>query len=65
MNDFLSSKKHKQFMALRKRVHKVCSLLNRDCYLCKQMFPEIYVVCPYVRQVEHEALKALIKGKEP
>ena len=56
------SREWKQFMALRNEVHRVCADLNRDCYLCQQMFPYIYSVCPYVRQIEHQALMSLVEG---
>ena len=56
----LKSREMKQFMALRDELHRVCALLNRDCYLCYQMFPAIYAVCSYVRNIEHFALEAIL-----
>jgi len=58
----LRSREMKQFMILRNQVHEVCSLLNRDCHLCYQIFPSIYSVCPYVRNTEHAIFIALLRG---
>ena len=57
---YRADKKMREFMALRDSVHQVCALLNRDCYLCEQMFPEIFNVCPYVRGVEYQIIEIIL-----
>jgi len=57
---YRADKKMREFMALSSRVHSICSLLNRDCYLYEQMFPEIFNVCPYVRDIEYQIIKIML-----